>query len=154
VASGIEALAAVLPAGRNNTVTEGITKQVSPPVASPPALEEPAAVPDSSTEDEDSPRDYEPFIMDDMETVDPILVDGLGETGSLSQDEFTFDPFEDYDLDSASFDDLGLDFDDVSYKNNFPSTSAPSMLTARVISFFTSGFLPSPKSIAKPLFVR
>ena len=115
----------MLPAGRKNTVVE-ITKQTSPP-----ALEEPAAALESSNEDEDSPRDYEPFTMDDIGTADPVLVDDLVEGVPLPHDEFTFDPFADYDLDNSSFDDLGLDLDDGPYKPDFPSASAPSMLTTR-----------------------
>ncbi|KAF2819865.1 hypothetical protein CC86DRAFT_361233 [Ophiobolus disseminans] len=131
VASSIEALAAVLPVGRKNTTTESTAKEASPPVPSPPALEETVAVLESSTEDEDSPRDYEPFMMEDIETVDSALVDGAVYAIPVPHDDFSFDPFEDCDLDITSFDDIGLDFDDTSYKHDFSSTSAPSAFTTR-----------------------
>jgi hypothetical protein len=130
VASGIEALAAVLPAGRKVTVPQSITKQVSPPAASPPALEEPVSAQESSNEDEDSPRDFEPFTMDDIDAMHPIMLDGLVDAIPLPQDDFTFDPFEDFDLDNGSFDDTVLDLDDASHKHEL-SSSAMSMLTTR-----------------------
>jgi hypothetical protein len=126
VASGIEALAAVLPAGRKNADIEVGTKEVSPPIPSPPALEEPAAIPESSAEDEDSPRHYEPFMVDEIDTMDPLLMD-FAETVPLSHDDFNFDPFEDVYLDDSSFDDLGLDLEDDSDK----AISLPDTLTTR-----------------------
>jgi hypothetical protein len=126
VASGIEALAAVLPAGRKNADIEVGTKEVSPPIPSPPALEEPAAIPESSAEDEDSPRHYEPFMVDDIDSMDPLPME-FAETVPLSHGDFNFDPFEDVYLDDSSFDDLGLDLEDDSDK----AISVPDTLTTR-----------------------
>jgi hypothetical protein len=130
VANGIEALAAVLPAGRKTAVSEGMPKQASLPAASPPALEEPISALESSTEDEDSPRDFEPFTMDDIDAMDPIMLDGLVDAIPLPHDELSFDPFEHLDLDNGTFDDLGLDFDDVSHKHNLSSSSSSSSSTS------------------------
>lgn len=121
VANGIEALAAVLPAGRKTVMTEEATKQASPPLPSPPALEE--LVQDSSPEDEDSPPDFEPFRMEDIDAMDPIILDGLVDAIPLPHEDMTFDPFEHVDLDSGSFDDLGLDMEDISYKHESFSSS-------------------------------
>ena len=131
VASGIEALAAVLPAGRKNVAADATSKQTPPLVASPPALEDPSSSLESSNEDDDSPQDYELFTMDDIETIDPLLVNGLVEEVSLPHEDFTFDPFEDYDLDNSSFEDLGLDLDDSSYKHDLPIAPASSVLAMR-----------------------
>jgi hypothetical protein len=131
VANGIEALAAVLPAGRKTTVSGTITKQASPSAPSPPALEEPVSAQESSTEDEDSPRDFEPFTMEDIDAMHPIMLDGLVDAIPLPQDDFSFDPFEDFDLDSGSFDESMLDLEDVSHKQDLSSSSATSMLTTR-----------------------
>jgi hypothetical protein len=110
-------------------VAEAMTKQATPPAASPPALEEPVSAQESSTEDEGSPRDFEPFTMEDIDAMHPIMMDNL-DAIPLPEDDFTFDPFEDFDLENSSFDDSVLDLDDVSQKHGF-SSSAISMLTTR-----------------------
>ncbi|EFQ87935.1 hypothetical protein CFE70_009006 [Pyrenophora teres f. teres 0-1] len=121
VASGIEALAAVLPAGRKNTAPTQSppTAQASSSIPSPPSLEEPASTQESSTEDGDSPRDYEPFLMEDVNTVDPIMFD----TNPICNDDFNFDSFESIDFDSASLDELTFDMHDFSQKQNITSAS-------------------------------
>jgi hypothetical protein len=119
VATGIEALAAVLPPGKRDVTYEGNNKQASPPIASPPGLEEPAAIPESSTEDEDSPRDYEPFVLDDVDVNDP-----------LSHEDFTFEPFQDFNLDESSLNHLGLDLE-ASEKEPYVSEIPLSTLTTR-----------------------
>jgi hypothetical protein len=119
----------VLPAGRKTVVPEVITKQASPPPASPPALEEPVSTQESSTEDEGSPRDFEPFTMEDIDATHPIMMDGL-DAIPLPEDDFTFDPFEDFDLENSSFADSVLDLDDASHKHDF-SSSAISILATQ-----------------------
>ncbi|RMZ72295.1 c6 zinc finger domain-containing [Pyrenophora seminiperda CCB06] len=125
VASGIEALAAVLPAGRKNTALPQPppTTQTSSSVPSPPIFEEPTSTQESSTEDGDSPRDYEPFPMENVNTVDPIMFD----TTPLCNEDFNFDPFESIDFDSASLDELTFDIHDLSPKQDTISASLPLM---------------------------
>lgn len=135
VAHGIEALAAVLPAGRKSADVEmvGNDKQVTPPLASPPALEEPLL---SSTEDEESPRDLEPFPMDDLNVLDPSMLDGFVDSIPLPTDDFHFDPFDNTDLESTGLDDFGsfsgFDFEanPSSFKHNESSIES-SVLTTR-----------------------
>ncbi|KAH7078445.1 fungal-specific transcription factor domain-containing protein [Paraphoma chrysanthemicola] len=128
VANGIEALAAVLPAGRKTVLTEEGTKEASPPLPTLPALEEPAQ--QSSPEDEDSPPEFEPFRMEDLDAMDPVSLDELVDAIPLPHEDMTFDPFDHIDLDSSSFEDIGLDLDDNLYKNESYSSST-SMSTTR-----------------------
>ncbi|KAH8723906.1 fungal-specific transcription factor domain-containing protein [Phaeosphaeriaceae sp. PMI808] len=130
VASGIEALAAVLPAGKKNTVSKSITKEPSPPVTSPPALEEPTYAPESSTEDEDSPPRFELFTMGDMDAMDPIMLDTLVDAIPLPHDDFAFDSFDDLDLDNGSFDDM-LELEDTPLKQTISNSSNTSLFTTR-----------------------
>jgi hypothetical protein len=156
VANGIEALAAVLPAGRRSLEVEvtGSDKQATPPLASPPSMEENTITQESSTEDGDSPRDFEPFPMDDIHVLDPAMLDGSADAIPLPNDEFHFDPFDNIDLDSSGLDTFDFDAEPVLYKYNEPSTES-TVLTTRESSRETSprlsrslllGFyrLPSP----------
>ncbi|KAF3004166.1 hypothetical protein E8E13_005684 [Curvularia kusanoi] len=137
VASGIEALAAVLPTARRSAGVEMADKgkQATPPLASTPPLEEPAITQESSTEDEDSPRDFEPFPMDDISVLDPAMLDGFVDTVPLPDEEFNMDPF-DTDLESAGLDDFGgfdgLNFgvNDSSFQHN-DSLTGSSIFTTR-----------------------
>ncbi|EAT92358.1 hypothetical protein HBH56_137760 [Parastagonospora nodorum] len=131
VDSGIEALAAVLPAGKKTAGPETTTKQPSPPVLSPPALEEHASTQESSTEDEASPRDFEPFTMEDIDAMDSNLMDGLSNAITLPHDEFAFGSFEDLDLGNGQFDDFALEFEDNLRQHDLSSSAATSMLTTR-----------------------
>jgi hypothetical protein len=129
VASGIEALAAVLPAGKKTAVPECTTNHASPATMSPPALEEPIFTQESSTEDEASPRDFEPFTMDDIDAMESHMMDGLTDAITLPHDDFAFGSFEDLDLGSGSLDDIALDFEDMTH--NLSSSATTSMLTTR-----------------------
>ena len=125
VASGIEAaLAAVLPAGRKNiTPTQQLsTTQTSSAIPSPPSFEEPASIHESSTEDGDSPREYEPFPMEDVNNMDPIMLDGFADAMQMPNEDFNFDPF-----DSGSLEDLTFDMQDLSQKQDMTSSSLPTM---------------------------
>ena len=145
VANGIEALAAVLPAGRKSADVDmiGNDKQATPPLASPPSLEEPVITQESSTEDEDSPRDLEPFPMDDINVLDPAMLDGFVDAIPLPNEEFHFDPFDNTDLHSTVLDDFGsfggFDFEasHSPFKHNESSTES-SVLTTRESSRETS----------------
>lgn len=136
VANGIEALAAVLPAGRRSADAEMTSngKHITPPLASPPSLEEPIPTQESSEEDEDSPRDLELFPMDDIHILDPSMLDGFVDAIPLPNEEFHFDPFENTDLDSTidfgSFDGFNFDANSVSFSHNESSTES-SVLTTR-----------------------
>ncbi|USP82611.1 hypothetical protein yc1106_09885 [Curvularia clavata] len=135
VASGIEALAAVLPAGRKNTSStsttttqQAPTTQTSSAVPSPPSFEEPTSTQESSTEDGDSPREYEPFPMEDVNTTDPVMFDGFVDAIHLPHEDFSFDPFENIDFESGSLDDMTFDIHDLSsQKQDVTSTSMPLM---------------------------
>ncbi|CAO2657205.1 Nn.00g033310.m01.CDS01 [Neocucurbitaria sp. VM-36] len=131
VANGIEALAAVLPAGKKTAtpIQKDTTKQVSPPVPSPPGLDEPTL--ESSTEDGGSPRDYEPFSMEDIDVVDPNMLDGLVDAIPLPHEDFNFDPFESLDFESSSLDDLTFNTEDFLQEKDLPSSSSSSVLTTR-----------------------
>jgi hypothetical protein len=129
VASGIEALAAVRPAGKKTAVPVCTTDHASPSTTSPPALEEPASTQESSTEDEESPRDFELFTMDDIDAMDSHMMDGLVDSIPLPHDDFAFGSFDDLDLGNGSMDDLVLDFEDI--QHDLPSSAATSMLTTR-----------------------
>ncbi|RAR10916.1 c6 zinc finger domain-containing protein [Stemphylium lycopersici] len=128
VASGIEALAAVLPAGRKSAIsTQQVpTTQSSSAIPSPPSFEEPASFQESSTEDGDSPREYEPFPMEDVNNVDPIMFDSFVDAIHLPSDDFKFDLFENIDFDSGSLDDMVFDIQDLSQKEDAaPCASMP-----------------------------
>ncbi|KAH6878035.1 C6 zinc finger domain-containing protein [Alternaria rosae] len=130
VASGIEAaLAAVLPAGRKNSppTQQPLTTQASSAVPSPPSFEEPASIQESSTEDGDSPREYEPFPMEDVNTMDPIMLDGFVDAIQMPNEDFSFDPFDNIDFDSGSLEDLTFDMHDLSQKQDMTSSSLPVM---------------------------
>lgn len=131
VESGIEALAAVLPAGKKTAVSETVTKQAPTPTLSPPALDEHVPAQESSIEDEESPRDFEPFTMEDIDTMDSHMVDGLVDAIPLPVDDFAFNSFEDLDLGNGSFDDFALDFEDSLHQHDLSSSAATSMLTTR-----------------------
>ena len=92
----------------------GNGKQATPPLASPPSLEEPVITRESSTEGEESPRDFEPFPMDDINVLDSAMLHGFADTIPLTDEDFNLDSF-DPDLDSAEMDDLsgfgGLEFE-------------------------------------------
>jgi hypothetical protein len=128
VAKGIEALAAVLPAGRKKTASPEIdfnSTRTTSAVPSPPSLEEPVSAQESSTEDGESPREYEPFPMEDI-NMDPVMFDGLVDAIPMPHDDFNFEPFEDIDFHSGSLDDhLGFDMPDHSHKQDVISTSLP-----------------------------
>ncbi|KAJ8109141.1 hypothetical protein OPT61_g7676 [Boeremia exigua] len=138
VANGIEALAAVLPAGRKSADAEMTynDKQVTPSLASPPSLEDPIILQESSTEDGDSPRDLEPFPMDDIDVLDSTMLDGFVDTIPPPTEDFHFDPFDGTDLDSTVLDDFGsfggFDYDASSsaFGHNESSTES-SVLTTR-----------------------
>lgn len=162
VASGIEALAAVLPTGKRGADVQmaGNGKQATPPLASPPSLEEPVITRESSTEGEESPRDFEPFPMDDINVLDSAILDGFADTIPLTDEDFNLDSF-DPDLDSAEMDDLsgfgGLNFevDHSPFKYNgssaessmFPAhesnreSSPPRLSRSLLLGFYR---LPSP----------
>ncbi|KAJ4374276.1 hypothetical protein N0V83_003017 [Neocucurbitaria cava] len=131
VANGIEALAAVLPAGKKNTtpIQKDTTKPASPPVQSPPGLEEPTQ--ESSTEDNGSPQDYELFPMEDVDVVDPILLDGLVDAIPLPHDDFHFDPFESLDFECSSLEELTFHTEDSMQEKDLQSSSSTSVLTTR-----------------------
>ncbi|KAF2632653.1 hypothetical protein BU25DRAFT_427516 [Macroventuria anomochaeta] len=132
VANGIEALAAVLPAGRKSADVEmtGNDKQSTPPLVSSPSLEELVITQESSEEDEDSPRYLEPFPMDDINVLDSVILDGFVDTIPLPNEESHFDPFNNTDLDSTVMDDFGsfggFDFNanPSSFKHNESSTES------------------------------
>ena len=151
VATGIEALAAVLPASKKDT-NEGNNKQASPPVASPPGLEEPVTVSELSTEDEDSPREYEPFTMDDFDVIDTVRVDSLIDGSPGSHEDFTFEPFDDFNLYEGSLNHLGLDLEapeKAPYLSDFTTLStressqeaSPRLSRSLLLDFYR---LPSP----------
>jgi len=125
VANGIEALAAVLPASKKNVVTTDVstTKRVQSPLPSPPALEEMVSAQESSAEDEDSPREFEPFTMEGIDNLDPILLDGLVDAIPLPHDEFSFNPFDSIDLESGTLGDFKLDFENTSQHEDVLSAS-------------------------------
>lgn len=131
VDSGIEALAAVLPAGRKSAPVDHTTNQESISTTSPPALEEPIFTQESSTEDEDSPRDFEPFTMEDIDAMDSNIMDGLVDAIPLPHDDFHFSSFEDLELGTSSFEELALDFEDMSHHNAVSSSAPTSLLTTR-----------------------
>lgn len=117
----------MLPAGKKQAASTDVktTKQSPPSLPSPPALEETVSAQESSNEDEDSPRDFEPFTMDDMDAMNPMMMDGLVDAIPLPHDEFSFDPFESLDLDTSSLDGLNMDFEDGSHKDDgLPSSSS------------------------------
>jgi hypothetical protein len=121
----------VLPAGRKLSQPEAISDRASTPVLSPPALEEPVFTQESSTEDEESPRDFEPFTMEDIDAMDSNIMGGLVDAIHMPHDDFAFNSFEDLDLGSGSFDELALDFDDVTHQHDVSSSAPVSMLTTR-----------------------
>ncbi|OAL06084.1 hypothetical protein IQ06DRAFT_75434 [Phaeosphaeriaceae sp. SRC1lsM3a] len=131
VDSGIEALAAVLPAGRKPVVTQKTDIRSTTPTLTPPALEEPVSTLESSTEDEESPRDFEPFTMEDIDAMSSDMMDGLVDAIPLPHDDFAFSSFEDLDLANGSFDELALDFDEMSRQQDLSTSAATSLLTTR-----------------------
>jgi hypothetical protein len=127
VASGIEALAAVLPASKNKmTTATQLTPiiQTSSTAPSPPGYEEPASVQESSTEDGDSPREYEPFSMEDVNNVDPVMFDDFVDAIHLPHEDLTFDSFENIDFESGSLDDMTFDMHDFSSQKQDIATSS------------------------------
>ncbi|KAF1838589.1 hypothetical protein BDW02DRAFT_392287 [Decorospora gaudefroyi] len=124
VANGIEALAAVLPAGRKNTPpTQNATlTQASSAIPSPPSFEEHVSTQESSTEDGDSPPEYEPFQMEDVNAMDPVMLDDFADAIHLPHDDFSFDPFENIDFGSGSLDDLAYGMQDLSQKHDMGSS--------------------------------
>ena len=138
VASGIEALAAVLPTSRRSAEAEmtGNSEQTTPSLTSPPSMEESAITQESSAEDEDSPRDLEPFPMDDIHVLDPAMLDGFTDAIPLPNEAFRFDVFGSTDLGPAvldgfgSFGDIDFDANAVAFKHNEPSPGS-SVLTTR-----------------------
>lgn len=150
VATGIEALAAVLPAGKKSPAAsdQETTKQPSSSrLASPPSLD----TLESSTEDGDSPREFEPFQMEHLDVMDPSMIDGLVDAIPLPHDDFNFDPFENIDFDAGSLNDLGMDSADASHKQDIASTSfmsqesthdsSPRLSRSLLLDFYR---LPSP----------
>ncbi|KAF2031237.1 hypothetical protein EK21DRAFT_88170 [Setomelanomma holmii] len=129
VVNRIEALAAVLPAGRKTVAPEETTKQALPPVPSPPALEEP--VQESSPEEDEFPPEFEPFSMDGFDAMDALVLDGLVDTIPMPQEDMAFDPFEHVDLDRGTINDLGLDLEHAAYKDEAFSSVSTSMSTTR-----------------------
>ncbi|KAF1947312.1 hypothetical protein EJ02DRAFT_392517 [Clathrospora elynae] len=157
VASGIEALAAVLPAGRKkaDSTEKSTTEQALSAIPSPPSLEEPVSTQESSTEDGESPREYEPFVMDDVNIMDPMMLDGFVEAIPLPHDDFNFGSFENIDFDSGSLDELAFDIKEFSQKQDKASSSppapmdqepSPELSSPRVSRSLLLGFyrLPSP----------
>lgn len=150
VANGIEALAAVLPAGRNSTVVEH--KEPIPVITSPPALDETTSAQETSTEDSDSPRDFEPFLMEDIDVMDQVSLDGLVDAVPLTHDDFDFDAFENLDFDSRSVGELSFDSNISPTQDLTPSSlplatqepsreSSPRLSRSLLMDFYR---LPSP----------
>ncbi|KAL6705865.1 hypothetical protein ACN47E_006325 [Coniothyrium glycines] len=126
VASGIEALTAVLPTGKKPTTTTASKQQVPPALASPPALEETVFNQESSTEDGESPRDFEPFPIEDINAINSMTLDDFVDNVPLPYEHFDFEPFEELDIDSSSLD--GFSFDsDMTQKHDMPSLSLSSL---------------------------
>jgi hypothetical protein len=124
----------VLPAGKKSAASVySDNKHASPSLPSPPALEEPAYTQESSTEDEPSPREFEPFAMGDMDTMDPMLFDGLVDAVPSSHDDFhfDFDHLQSLELDDSSLDSFGLDFEHESHKDDTLLTYSSSTLFTR-----------------------
>ncbi|KAL5118378.1 hypothetical protein ACEQ8H_003727 [Pleosporales sp. CAS-2024a] len=133
VDSGIEALAAVLPASKKAMELE-TAEQPSPPVLSPPALEEALSTQESSIQDEESPRDFEPFAMEHADTIDSKsnLMHGLGDAISLPHNDFAFGSLEDFDLCNESFHGFAMDLEDnLDHQHELSSSTATSLLTTR-----------------------
>jgi hypothetical protein len=124
----------VLPAGKKSAASAyRDNKHASPSLPSPPALEEPAYTQESSTEDEPSPREFEPFAMGDMDVMDPMLFDGLVDAVPSSHDDFhfDFDHLQSLELDTSSLDSFGLDLDHESHKDDTLLTYSSSTLFTR-----------------------
>lgn len=100
-----------------------------PVLPSPPALEEHTSTQESSTEDSESPRDFEPFLMDDIDTMDQVSLDSLVDAIPLPHDDFDFDSFDRLDFDSRSLDDMSFDSDVTPKQGMLSSSSLP--LTTR-----------------------
>jgi hypothetical protein len=131
VAKGFEALAAVLPAGRKSPSAE-TSRQATPPLISPTAQEETTSTQESSTEDGDSPRDFEPFQMDEMIVSDSVPTDDFVDAIPLSNDDFYFDSFDGFDLDAGHMDTLAFDMESLpTQQDKFPSSSSSSALATR-----------------------
>ncbi|KAF2857003.1 hypothetical protein T440DRAFT_15367 [Plenodomus tracheiphilus IPT5] len=122
VANGIEALAAVLPAGRTSTAVQ--PSESTPVVTSPPALDEATSAQETSTEDSESPRDFEPFLMEDIDVMDQMSLDGLVDAVPLPHDDFDFDAFENLEFDSRSLGELSFG-SDVTPTQDLAASSLP-----------------------------
>ena len=128
VAKGFEALAAVLPAGRKSPSTD-TSRQATPPLISPAAQEEASSIQESSTEDGDSPRDFEPFPMDDIKVLDSVPTDDFADAIPLSSDDFYFDSYDGFDLDAGHMDTLSFDLDNISSQQDKFSSSSSAIAT-------------------------
>jgi hypothetical protein len=123
VVKGFEALAAVLPAGRKSPALE-TSRQATPPLTSPSALEEATSTQESSTEDGDSPRDFEPFPMEDMTVLDSVPMDDFVDAIPLPSDDFYFDSFDNLDLDAGHMESLAFDMEEFSSQQDKSSSSS------------------------------
>jgi len=109
VASGMEALAAVLPACRKPSVVQ---LESTPIVASPPALDEAMSAQETSTDDNESPRDLEPLLTENLDVFDPISLDVLVDAVPLPHHDLdldTLDTFEHIDFDPILQEERSLD---------------------------------------------
>ena len=119
----------MLPTSTKNGIPEenDSARQASllPPLLS--SHEGPAQKP--SIENSDSPQDYEPFIMEDINALDPILFESLIDTNLLPHNDMDFESFEGLDFDSGSLDDLMFDTDKMTPIQDTASPPSPSIST-------------------------
>lgn len=126
VENGIEALAAVLPAGKKDAALGDKDKprQTTPLLQSPPALEDPPFVQQSSPEDEDFTQYVEPCYIEDV--MDPSLLQGLVDPIPLFHDAVDFDPFDRLDLDCGPLGHVEMDMQDFPCRLDTSSSSSSS----------------------------
>lgn len=146
VASGFEALAAVLPIGKRKPESETDRRDSTSPAALPTATDTPdPVVQEVSSEDGVSPQDTEATSIDIADVIDPMLMNDFIDATDMFDQDFPLDPTENFDtLEPEALDDLELDIEEVPRlieESTSTELSSPRLSRSLLLDYYR---LPSP----------
>lgn len=137
-----EALAAVLPAGKQAEPVTDNTAQPSPPLL--PSIESLTSSMDSTPEPIDgSPPELEslpePMFFEDSVGQDPLLLDGL--VIGMSDDDLTFGPMDGFDIDPGPMNCINMNTEEPLQLTEDAASQSPRLSRSLLLDFYR---LPSP----------
>ncbi|KAL5400294.1 hypothetical protein PMIN06_000816 [Paraphaeosphaeria minitans] len=147
-----EALAAVLPAGKQPDAAHTETHQQSPP---PMVVGSLTSSEDSTPEPSDgSPPELdqlpEPLFFDDPLDLDPLMMDDLVDAMGMPDDDLTFGPLDGFDIGPGPSECIDYNAEEPSQAANDDTGSSPRLSRSLLLDFYRLPS-PSPSSTADDL---